>query len=100
MRGEEHVLHEVAPDTTKGARAPPPLPRPTATEMKCKTNIVEVTSTRSREDPIAKRQVKSILNLSEIQYVLSRGFVDEPRHLPTIIHATAAFTVHPGAPPN
>jgi hypothetical protein len=49
MRGEEHVLHEVAPDTTKGARAPPPLPRPTATEMKCKTNIVEVTSTRSRE---------------------------------------------------
>ena len=32
MRGEEHVLHEFAPDTTKG-------PRPTANVMKVKTNI-------------------------------------------------------------
>ena len=32
MWGEEHVLHEFAPDTTKG-------PRPTANVMKVKTNI-------------------------------------------------------------
>lgn len=59
MRGEEHVLREVAPDTTKGARAPPPLPRPTATEMKCKTNIVEVTRTHARVKIQSRRDKSS-----------------------------------------
>ena len=34
MWGEEHVLHEFAPDTTKG-------PRPTANVMKVKTNNID-----------------------------------------------------------
>ena len=74
MRGEEHVLREVAPDTTKGARAPPPLPRPTATEMKCKTNIVDE-NTRARVVKIlAKRQVKSCQVKSKLTLSTSTCF--------------------------